>query len=151
MAESLYNLDEILNNPEQPLAQRGGRAVNHDEGQEQSQIRAALRDAIGDAPLEGVDWDALQRRVMAAVQERDEVRPWWAVMAHWASVVVPVSTAASLVGILALARTPSTSAIDTEYSILQGAFGDSETRLEFLDAVLPAADAELSSTEEASN
>jgi hypothetical protein len=125
--------------------------VNQDEGLDEPEVRGALRDAIDNAPLEGVDWEALHQRVMAAVQEHDESAPWWAVTAHWARVVVPISVAASLIGLLTLARSPTALSHEYEYTILHGAFGDSQARLEFLDTMLTAADAELLDPEEALN
>jgi hypothetical protein len=111
--------------------------VNRDEGTDEQEIRAALRDAIDSPALDDVDWEALQRRVMLAV-ERDALRPWWAVTAHWAGVVVPVSVAASLAGVFTLARSPGAPRNDTEFAILGGALGESQARLEFFESVLPA-------------
>ena len=110
--------------------------MNHDEGLDEPEIQSALRDAMGSTELDGVDWDALQRRVMEAV-EREEARPWWAVTAHWASVVVPVSMAASLASVVTLMSSPSAQSTDSEYSILDGALGGPEARLEFMETVLP--------------
>jgi hypothetical protein len=65
------------------------------------QLGALLRDAVGEPPMDDVDWSALAGRVSAAVRSQSAI-PWWSHVGRWQRRALPLALAAGLVGALAL-------------------------------------------------
>jgi hypothetical protein len=95
-------------------------------------LGAILRDAVGEAPLDAVDWTALALRIGDAAAAQ---APWWSYAARWERRVVPLALAAGLLGAVAL------------WSTAPRAYGATPSAPDLIAAVLtgtPPADAATS-------
>jgi hypothetical protein len=125
--------------------------MNDREERPDPAIGDALRDALGPAPLERVDWAALHAAVLAEVGGRSAgtaPNAWWQFAERWARVVVPLAAAASLASLLVIARSrngseateaAASSRSPSEETALYAAIGDEQAQTSLMDEVLSSA------------
>ncbi len=70
-----------------------------------AELGARLRELLGDAPAESVDWIALSARIARAASAVET--SWWSYVARWNRTLVPVALAAGIAGAVALWRAPA--------------------------------------------
>jgi hypothetical protein len=62
------------------------------------ELADALRSALPQPPMEGVDWDSLHARITAAARPSTTTAPaWWLPLANWSPRGIPMAAAAAVV------------------------------------------------------
>ncbi len=115
----------------------------HEDHDQDARLRAQLREALPQPPLDEVDWVALRRRIaadaaprLARLAARPRVRnAWWEYAARWAGPALPAAFAAAAALVLVLGRLMGTAAPATAGTAVETA---SATPRMMLEAALGA-------------